>query len=98
MEKAIDSFILIELYTGNNVAGVLTIGRSWPGMLRTIYGDHERCCNVYFKPYPGYYLTGDGYKLINVVESLLLKISVLLRVLCQRSRLMVGPIAIECTA
>merc|ERR1719199_1799981 len=43
-----------------SVGGVLTIGRSWPGMLRTIYGDHERCCNVYFRPYPGYYLTGDG--------------------------------------
>ncbi len=46
--------------TGNNASGVLVMGRAWPGMLRTVYGDHERMLSVYFKPYPGYYLTGDG--------------------------------------
>merc|ERR1712050_28978 len=45
---------------GNNVAGVLVFGKSWPGMLRTVYGDHQRFLETYLKPYPGYYLTGDG--------------------------------------
>ena len=46
--------------TGNNVSGILCFKRGWPGMLRTIFGDHERMLKVYYKPYPGYYLTGDG--------------------------------------
>jgi len=46
--------------SGNDVAGVLAFKRSWPGMARTIYGDHERFVNTYFTPYPGYYFTGDG--------------------------------------
>eukprot|EP00392_Amoebophrya_sp_AT5.2_P004441 g4449.t1 len=45
---------------GPNVSGVLCMKRSWPGMLRTVYNDHDRMLNVYFRPYPGYYLTGDG--------------------------------------
>lgn len=45
---------------GNNVAGILVFAKSWPGMLRTVYGDHQRMLDVYLKPYPGYYLTGDG--------------------------------------
>jgi len=45
---------------GNNVAGVLVFKKSWPSMLRTVYGDHQRMLDVYLKPYPGYYLTGDG--------------------------------------
>merc|ERR1712178_33377 len=34
--------------------------RSWPGMLRTVFGDHRRMMQVYYNPYPGYYFTGDG--------------------------------------
>jgi acetyl-CoA synthetase len=45
---------------GNNVAGVLVFAKSWPSMLRTVYGDHQRMLDVYLKPYPGYYMTGDG--------------------------------------
>lgn len=45
---------------GNDVAGVLVFAKSWPSMLRTVYGDHQRFLDVYLKPYPGYYLTGDG--------------------------------------
>ena len=40
--------------------GRLAIGFPWPGMLRSTYGDHERCRQVYFAMYPGYYFTGDG--------------------------------------
>ena len=40
--------------------GVLALKRPWPGMARTCLGDHERFKNVYFKPYPGYYTTGDS--------------------------------------
>ena len=40
--------------------GVLVISRSWPGQARTIYGDHQRFIDTYFKNYPGYYFTGDG--------------------------------------
>ena len=42
------------------VEGQLVISQPWPGMMRTIYGDHERYLKTYFKPYPGYYFTGDG--------------------------------------
>ncbi len=40
--------------------GLLVISRSWPGQARTIYGDHQRFIDTYFKNYPGYYFTGDG--------------------------------------
>merc|ERR1712032_1097047 len=45
---------------GNNMGGVLVFGQSWPSMLRTVYGDHQRFLDTYLRPYPGYYLTGDG--------------------------------------
>lgn len=45
---------------GNNVEGVLAIKKPWPGMARTVYGDHERFLNTYMKPYGGYYFTGDA--------------------------------------
>lgn len=45
---------------GNNVAGNLCIKFPWPSMLRTTYGDHERCRVNYFATYPGYYFSGDG--------------------------------------
>ncbi|WP_454863979.1 acetate--CoA ligase [Pseudomonas hormoni] len=41
-------------------SGVLAIKASWPGQTRTIHGDHSRHVETYFKPYPGYYFTGDG--------------------------------------
>ena len=40
--------------------GVLAMKRSWPGQARTLYGNHERFIETYFKLYPGYYFTGDG--------------------------------------
>ncbi|NVJ47821.1 MAG: acetate--CoA ligase, partial [Cytophagia bacterium] len=48
--------------TGNNVEGNLCIKFPWPSMLRTTYGDHEKCKNVYFSAYKGMYFTGDGAK------------------------------------
>ena len=41
-------------------AGYLVIKRSWPGQIRTVYGDHQRLLDTYFSTYPGYYFTGDG--------------------------------------
>lgn len=41
-------------------AGALVIKRAWPGMMRTIYGDHKRFVETYFSMYPGYYFSGDG--------------------------------------
>lgn len=41
-------------------AGHLVITRSWPGQMRTVYGDHERFKETYFSAHPGYYTTGDG--------------------------------------
>ena len=41
-------------------AGYLVIKSSWPGQIRSVYGDHQRMIDTYFKPYPGYYFTGDG--------------------------------------
>jgi acetyl-CoA synthetase len=47
---------------GNGVSGLLAIKSSWPGQMRTIYGDQDRFIKTYFKQFPGYYLTGDGAK------------------------------------
>ena len=47
---------------GNNVQGNLCIKSPWPSILRTTYGDHERCINTYFSSYKGMYFTGDGVK------------------------------------
>ncbi|NCG07074.1 MAG: acetate--CoA ligase [Gammaproteobacteria bacterium] len=41
-------------------AGYLVIKRSWPGQIRTVYGDHQRLIDTYFSTYEGYYFTGDG--------------------------------------
>lgn len=41
-------------------AGYLVIKSSWPSQIRSVYGDHQRMIDTYFKPYPGYYFTGDG--------------------------------------
>jgi len=45
---------------GNDAEGLLCIKYPWPGIIRTTYGDQERCRQVYFGPYAGYYFTGDG--------------------------------------
>jgi len=45
---------------GNDVSGNLCIKFPWPGMLRTTYGDHERCRLTYFSTYENMYFTGDG--------------------------------------
>ena len=49
----------IEL-TGNDVEGLLCIKHPWPSMIRTTYGDHARCKQVYFSSFKGMYFTGDG--------------------------------------
>ncbi|MBL6449815.1 acetate--CoA ligase [Fulvivirga sp. 29W222] len=47
---------------GNSVEGNLCIKFPWPSILRTTYGDHERCRQTYFSSFKGYYFTGDGVK------------------------------------
>ena len=51
-----------KIIEGNNVEGNLCIKYPWPGMLRTTYGDHERCRTTYFSTYENLYFTGDGCK------------------------------------
>ena len=46
--------------TETEAAGVLAIADSWPGQMRTIFGDHDRFVDTYFSQYKGYYFTGDG--------------------------------------
>ncbi len=41
-------------------SGMLAIKASWPAQIRSVYGDHQRMIDTYFKPLPGYYFTGDG--------------------------------------
>jgi len=48
--------------TTNPAEGVLCIATSWPGQMRTVWGDHARFEKTYFADYPGYYFTGDGAK------------------------------------
>jgi acetyl-CoA synthetase len=49
---------------GNEIEGAasgnLAIAGSWPGQIRTVFGDHQRCIDTYFSTYPGYFFTGDG--------------------------------------
>ena len=49
-----------EEIIGNGVSGNLCIKFPWPGMIRTTYGDHERCKTTYFATYENLYFTGDG--------------------------------------
>lgn len=49
-----------KVIPGNGVSGNLCIKAPWPGILRTTWGDHERCRTTYFSAYPGFYFTGDG--------------------------------------
>tara|TARA_E500000331_G_C17264349_1_gene716567 strand:+ start:1873 stop:3843 length:1971 start_codon:yes stop_codon:yes gene_type:complete len=42
------------------VSGNLAISGSWPGQIRTVFGDHQRCIDTYYSTYTGYYFTGDG--------------------------------------
>ena len=46
--------------TAQEASGNLVITTSWPGQIRTVYGDHQRVVDTYYKAYPGYYFTGDG--------------------------------------
>lgn len=47
-------------YLTGATSGNLVITDSWPGQMRTVYGDHERFIQTYFSAYPGLYFTGDG--------------------------------------
>lgn len=49
-----------EVIEGNGVSGNLCIRFPWPSLLRSTWGDHERCRQTYFTAYPGKYFTGDG--------------------------------------
>jgi acetyl-CoA synthetase len=49
-----------EVMTATETDGVLCIADSWPGQMRTLWGDHARFEEAYFSQYPGYYFTGDG--------------------------------------
>ena len=48
---------------GQEVSGNLCITQSWPGQMRTVYGDHPRFVDTYFSTYPGKYFTGDGARI-----------------------------------
>ena len=57
--------VVLDPQTGAEIAeteaeGVLAIADSWPGQMRTIFGDHDRFVDTYFSQYKGYYFTGDG--------------------------------------
>ncbi|MDB4859698.1 acetate--CoA ligase [Candidatus Marinimicrobia bacterium] len=47
---------------GNPAEGLLAINKSWPGQMRTLYGNHKRFFDTYFSQFKGYYFTGDGVK------------------------------------
>jgi acetyl-CoA synthetase len=57
---------IVDLGTGKLLKGpaegALVIQQPWPAQMRTVYGDHQRFVDTYFKTYPGYYFTGDGAK------------------------------------
>ncbi|MGD8742551.1 MAG: acetate--CoA ligase [Granulosicoccaceae bacterium] len=49
-----------KLIEDTEASGALVITRPWPGQMRSVYGDHQRFVDTYFKTYPGYYFSGDG--------------------------------------
>jgi acetyl-CoA synthetase len=49
-----------KLIEDREASGNLVILRSWPGQLRSVYGDHQRVIDTYYSQYPGYFFTGDG--------------------------------------
>ncbi|MBM9596062.1 acetate--CoA ligase [Roseitranquillus sediminis] len=49
-----------KIVEGNPAEGVLCLADSWPGQMRTIWGDHQRFADTYFQQYKGYYFSGDG--------------------------------------
>lgn len=49
-----------QVITTTEATGNLVIAGSWPGQIRTVYGDHQRVVDTYYKAYPGFYFTGDG--------------------------------------
>jgi acetyl-CoA synthetase len=49
-----------KVQTETKAEGVLALKDSWPGQMRTVYGDHQRFIATYFETYKGYYFTGDG--------------------------------------
>jgi acetyl-CoA synthetase len=51
-----------QVIEGNGVEGALCLASPWPGQARTVYGDHQRFKDTYFKHYPGLYFTGDGVR------------------------------------
>ncbi|MEM7520771.1 MAG: acetate--CoA ligase [Pseudomonadota bacterium] len=59
--KVLDPTTAEEL-TDHPAEGVLVIASSWPGQMRSVWGDHARFEKTYFADYPGYYFTGDGCK------------------------------------
>ncbi len=49
-----------KLVDSVEASGNLVIKNSWPGQIRSVYGDHQRVIDTYYSTYPGYYFTGDG--------------------------------------
>ncbi len=49
-----------HLIEEQSASGNLVITASWPGQIRSVYGDHQRVIDTYYSTYPGYYFTGDG--------------------------------------
>ncbi len=49
--------------SATNEGGYLVIRRPWPGIMRTLYGDHQRFIDAYWRQYKGYYFTGDGARI-----------------------------------
>ena len=55
-----NNLLEIEWKEGEKIEGALCFNKPWPGMARTIYGNHERFLDTYYNPYEGCYFSGDG--------------------------------------
>ena len=54
------SALLLAAETGRCILALQVFKQPWPGIMHTVYGNHERFETTYFKKFPGYYCTGDG--------------------------------------
>lgn len=62
-----------NIVEGGDVSGALCLSQPWPGMARTIYGDHQRFMDAYFKAYPGEWALVDGIKPISYIVDIIVK-------------------------
>ena len=85
--------VILDPETGREMEGVcegyIAFKQPWPGIMRTVFGDHERFEKTYFSKFPGYYMSGDGAKRGDSLAKAFFGKKVIIRFHCRRGWLSV---------